>query len=119
MTSSSNNRSPRAVSHEMLVMTPTVSHLHNLIPLDRVQSKNAVQVGPHPAITCNDRTKRNENVEKVGLGADLFAVTIPCCAKERCGRDTGDDESAAKNGVAVLLLSLAGSDSRRSPATAD
>lgn len=24
-----------------------------------------------------------EGVEKLGLGTDLFAVTIPCCAKER------------------------------------
>jgi len=24
-----------------------------------------------------------EAVEKVGLGADLFAVTIPCCANQR------------------------------------
>ena len=27
--------------------------------------------------------KSYEAVEKVGLGADLFAVTIPCCANQR------------------------------------
>jgi serine/threonine protein kinase len=38
------------------------------------------------------------SVEKLGLEADLFAVNIPCCAKERCRRFTADDRSAA-NGV--------------------
>jgi hypothetical protein len=47
-----------------------------------------------------------EAVEKVGLGADLFAVTIPCCANQRCRRYADDDGSAATDGIVILLPSL-------------
>lgn len=34
-----------------------------------------------------------ESVEKVGLGADLFALTAPCCANQRGRRNATDGGS--------------------------
>src|SRR5713101_6435022 len=63
--------------------------------------------------------KPNESVEKVGSRADLFAVTIPCCANERCRRNATDDGTTTTDRVAVLLLPLRRPNSRGPSATAD
>lgn len=39
------------------------------------------------------RAKPQERAEKVGSGADLFALTIPFCAEERCRKYTDNNRS--------------------------
>jgi hypothetical protein len=51
--------------------------------------------------------------------SDLFAVTIPFCANDRCRRNGADDGSTTLDGIAVLLLPFGRSNPRKSSATAD
>src|ERR1700693_3860557 len=107
---------------QFLRLKPHVPTCRRSFTRERFMSRTVIashRKGSRPKTACGIVQNHVRVLKKSVLGADLFAVTIPSCAKERCRRDIADDGSASKDTVAVLLLSLAGSDSGRPPAATD